>query len=377
MRRASSAIAIPCYGQLVNGGYETDRSGSYRKNDRRASGSSPKTGAGKKLARMHTVADFFRRRKATSNCNEQIYKPSSSPRSGDDDTDTHASCPSLLVGVPTTMTPVDVVKSRVGVTRSCDGGGDARMTRSRRDDGDELVASTLTVPNIFVTSLSRSVDVLTSHGATMPRRRSVVVTRSSAPELTKPEADVDQDCFFATVSHPPSQQQPSSPVLVHDNLYVSSTNCAYNERLLCKLNIASVVELDVGAVHSIPRAYSPCLCERRDRHRPAALRLSFSQPPDGAALRSCFDQVNRFIDGARGASGNVLVCGGDHQLHCVIVIQYLTARCDVRRAYSLVMRLCPGLHLSPVYQRLLVDVANSAGENNAVRPGAELARDAW
>ena len=376
MRRASSAIAFPCYGQLVNGDYETDRTGSCRKNERRASGSSPKTGAGKKLARIHTVADFFRRRRATtSNCNE-LYKPSSSPQSGDHDADTHASCPSLLVGVPT-MTPVEIVKSRVAVTRSCDG-GDARMTRSRRDDDSSgLVASTLTVPpNIFVTSLSRSVDVLTaSHGVTTPRRRSVVVTRGSAPELTKPDAYVHQDCFFATVSPPPSPH-PSSPVLVHDNLYMATTNCAYNERLLCKLNIASVVELDVGAVHSVPRPYSPCLCERRERHRPAALRLSFSQPPDGAALRSCFDQVNRFIDGARGASNNVLVCG-DHQLHYVIVIQYLTARCDVRRAYSLVMRQCPGLNLSPVYQRLLVDVANRAGENNTARPGAMLAKDAW
>ncbi|KAI0210996.1 hypothetical protein LSAT2_004227 [Lamellibrachia satsuma] len=387
IRRASSALVFPSYGQLVNDGHDKDRSAPpcfrNKPSDRRTNvvnGSSPKTGAGKRLARMNTVADFFRWRRPTSSGVERTYKAGPSLGSGGDDTDTHTSCPSLLAGAAAKPRG-EVVKPRVGVTRSCDG-GDGRPTRSRRGDGvnSGLVASTLAVPNIFITSLSRSVDLLTSRcdGGTTSERRSTVATRRSAPELAKPATDV-LECFFATA--PPSSPPPLSPVLVHDNLYIASTDCAYNEPLLCELNIASVVELDVGAVPSMPRSYRPCLCERRERHRPAVLRLGFSQPPDGAALRSCFDQVNRFIDGARRAATNVLVCGSDHQLHYIAVIQYLTARCQMlpSRAYSVVMRQRPGSHLSPFYQRLLADVSDRPRDKDVVRPagGALLPKDAW
>ena len=387
IRRASSALVFPSYGQLVADGYDKDRTTTpcFRKkpSERRANavnGSPPKTGAGKRLARMNTVADFFRRRRPTSSGVERAYKASPILGSDDVDKDTHASCPSLLAGAASRPS---VVKPRVSVTRSCDG-GDTRTTRSRRGDvgaNSGLVASTLTVPNIFVTSLSRSVDLLTSRGdvGTTSDRRVTVATRRSAPELTKPATTDVFECF--SVMAPPSPPPLLFPVLVHDHLYIASTDVAYNERLLCELNIASVVELDVGAVPSNPRTYRPCLCERRERHRPAVLRLGFSQPPDGAALRSCFDQVNRFIDGARRGATNVLVCGGDQQLHHVVVIQYLTSRCGMlpSRAHSVVMRQSPGMHLSSVYQRLLADLGDQPRNYDVVRPtgGALLPKDAW
>ena len=141
---------------------------------------------------------------------------------------------------------------------------------------------------------------------------------------------------------------PSKIWHVTDFLDVGNLAAAYDERLLCRSSIAGIVDLsgvDPGEARTTFGNRAPCNCSReegggcgawngggghttttttaRRRHMLSVLRLAVSDT-DLDDVRSCFVDINRFLEGSRRAGRRVLVvCRTGNTWSVLVVAQYL------------------------------------------------------
>ena len=304
-----------------------------------------------------------------------------------------ASCPNLLDNGPNA-----VGKTKVRITRSSEGyfHGNIYRSGSSSAKSERSCPKLLTVPDIFVTSLTYSSDVESdktvrqtkggegeSQLSPKKQARKPGPFRYSAPELTargtgdhwerlreykSPLKKSLSDTSPRLAKTPDGdlsalqirREGPTEPLVaqVLDNLYIGNLETAYNERLLCRMSIGSVVDLSNLPPEEVPASSKcnvPCACGRDDRHLRATLRIGLHQS-DMSDVESSFEQVNKFIEGARKAAKNVLVfCRTGNSISAVVVIQYLMAHRSLyfRKAYAMVMRQRSDLHLPPGYLPML------------------------
>ena len=364
-------------------------------------------------------------------------------RSSASKTATHVStsCPNLVQD----LTPSG--KGKVRITRSTDGrdsGDSTRRSGASSAGSERSQRKLLTVPNIFVTSFTHSSDTPTRTTTRQESLDSVTSEpefktpmppggpqsryRHSAPELSSsplfsywerlresvkpglrkalsetpslPSKFNDAIGWSATTTSGATQNPEKSPTRrsllnepriakVLSYLYIGNLETSYDERLTCRLGIRSVIDLSNVTpedVPSIKRRHAPCMCGHDERHLKATLRLGLAEA-DGADMHVSFDQINKFIEGARRAGKKVLVvCWTGNSVSALAVMQYLMVHqgCNLHKAYSMVMRQGSDLDLSPGYQLLLQTLEKQLLPTeeqslcfDQTSPAKHLTREAW
>ncbi|XP_014664686.1 PREDICTED: dual specificity protein phosphatase 16-like [Priapulus caudatus] len=143
-----------------------------------------------------------------------------------------------------------------------------------------------------------------------------------------------------------------------DFLFIGNIETAYNEHLLCKLNIESIVDISNMEPHQIPRhrkSDCPCTCALETSHPRARLWLGVGESRNTDML-PYFEDISTFIEAARRKDKNVLVHSleGDSRATCAI-IQYMMKYHDMtlRCAFNLVKKRWPTVNMSASFQHSL------------------------
>ncbi|XP_014671642.1 PREDICTED: uncharacterized protein LOC106812315 [Priapulus caudatus] len=145
---------------------------------------------------------------------------------------------------------------------------------------------------------------------------------------------------------------------VLDFLFIGNIEAAYNEHLLCKRVIESIVDMSNLEPHQIPRhrkSDCPCTCPLETSHPRARLWLGVDDH-ERSDVMPYFEDISVFIEAARRKDKNVLVHSLDGKSRAVCgVIQYLMKYHDMnlRRAYTLLKRRWPLINMNRGFQRTL------------------------
>ncbi|XP_077863528.1 uncharacterized protein LOC144347580 [Saccoglossus kowalevskii] len=141
-------------------------------------------------------------------------------------------------------------------------------------------------------------------------------------------------------------------------LFVGNIEAAYNEPLLCRINIHSIIDMSGVLPRDVPRSKVkdfPCSCPSPWKHTRARLNISIpnSEKED---MVPYFKEINNFLEGARLKNRNVLVHGNHGRSRCIVaVIQYMMQchHMDLQDAYHLVKKRRPGVKMNVGFQRTL------------------------
>ena len=339
-----------------------------------------------------------------------------------------SSCPNLRK--ETKALDIGFVKLKLRSTRSSDtslnekSGNEEARSRLSSSSSSQL----LKVPDMFITSFQTSVHCSGSIEEVHKVDSDTNNHRHSAPELVSLLASLsqtdaakhhsdrtsivkslsdnppcDRKTTLKTVSDsrikmfqsveasepPPPPFQPIVGQIV-EGVFMGNVESTFCERLLCKYNIGSVVDVSGCPPDAVPehkRSDVPCACQNHTRHLRAFLRLCLAEA-NPRELREILEKTNKFIEGARNKNRGALIsCYYGNHWSVVVAIYYLmTIRgMNLRKAYSLAMIHRSDLELSlenkhflqqvektllaPCDQSLCFEVAN---HNNALLP-----REAW
>ena len=357
----------------------------------------------------------------TKNKRWQVERQQSLPSS--------SSCPNLRKEAK--AFDVGVVKQKLRSTRSSDtslneksGNDEARSKSSLSSSSSKL----LKVPDMFITSFQTSLQCSGSSEELQKVDSDTNNHRHSAPELDSLLASLSQTDatehhsdrssivkslsdnsssdkkttlktlsdsrikMFQSVDAPEPPPPPFEPIFgqIVEGVFMGNVESTFCERLLCKYNIGSVVDVSGCPPSAVPehkRSDVPCACQNQARHLRAFLRLCLAEA-NPRELREMLEKTNKFIEGARNKNRGALIsCYYGNHWSVVVVIYYLmTIRgMNLRKAYSLAMIHRSDLELSsenkhflqqvektlfaPCDQSLCFEVAN---HNIALLP-----REAW
>lgn len=143
-----------------------------------------------------------------------------------------------------------------------------------------------------------------------------------------------------------------------DYLYIGSVESAYNEPLLCKLKIDSLVDMSNLSASQIPsgkKLHCPCLCGNEARHFRSRLviRVDDKETED---IEQYFDEINRFIDSSKRCGRRVLIFSyhGNSRAPAA-AIQYMMNQEEflLRQAYNLVKNQRPSVEINQGFQSIL------------------------
>ena len=335
-----------------------------------------------------------------------------------------SSCPNLRK--ESKALDIGFVKQKLRSTRSSDislnenSGNDETRSRSSSSSSGQL----LKVPDMFITSFQCSgsteevnkmdLDV-NNHRHSAPEldsllaslsqadatkhhsdRTSIVKTLSDNPpcdrKMTLKTLSDSRIKMFQSVDAPEPPPPPFQPIVgqIVEGVFMGNVESTFCERLLCKYNIGSVVDVSGCPPNAVPehkRSDVPCACQNHTRHLRAFLRLCLVEA-NPRELREILEKTNKFIEGARNKNRGALIsCYYGNHWSVVVTIYYLmTIRgMNLRKAYSLAMIHRSDLELSsenkhflqqvektlfaPRDQSLCFEVAN---QNTALLP-----REAW
>ena len=323
-----------------------------------------------------------------------------------------SSCPNLLKGIKTL--DVNFVKQKLRSTRS----SDAKLSHKAKQDGRSRSASSnqlLKVPDIFTTSFqtsgqcSGSIEEMHTLELNSERKN----YRHSAPELTSllgsnGKCDSERTIVAKSLSDNPSRDRrvmlqtlsdrrikmfqsvdhqepppaPFRPILgqVVEGVFMGNVESTFCERLLCKHNIGSIVDVSGCPPDAVPehkRSNVPCACGIDSRHLQASLRL-FLAEANPSELRQMLKKTNKFIDGAKNNNKGVLVnCYYGNHWSALVVIYYLmtTRGMNLRKAYSMVMMHRSDLELTSENKQFLQQIEKTTFEPHDQSLCFEVARD--
>ena len=278
--------------------------------------------------------------------------------------------------------------SKFGLSRSSEAGINRNQSGELPPGNNSHILESsklLVVPDLFTTSYtySASTDEAKS-GFLAPERETYVdppARQSSAPAklgqriLDQKQPNLKQSLKKSLSDNPYSRkfssEQPipcSAPLTdftaepiateIIEWLYLGNIESAYNERLLCKLNISSMVDMSGLNPEEVPvskKCEVPCLCNLTNKHARARLCVNISETY-GEDVEDDFDQINKFVEGGRVKGRGVLIhCFTGTNAAAAAVIQYLM-QCqgmNLRKAYNTVMKKTSNLDLSPYFQHKL------------------------
>lgn len=224
--------------------------------------------------------------------------------------------------------------------------------------------SNLKVPDIFTTSFTHSV----------PTERKNCLQKSSLSlqdyqsNSKHPDKGNLQRTLSLTKTHPddlkignllpPTMYRDNQIAQITEYLFIGSIESAYNERRLCRLEIESLVDIsNLGEMQVPPqkKLSCPCLCQNEFKHFRSRLIIAI---PDEAidGVDQYFEEVNKFIEGARRCSKKVLIYSYEGKSRSALfAVQYLMSfeGLLLRQAYNMVKKQRPEVSLNPAFQSAL------------------------
>lgn len=232
------------------------------------------------------------------------------------------------------------------------------------------------VPNIFITSLTRSCsDDKCRMGSTTVEQKTAVCKTS--PVLS-------EGCSQANKSDGKCQEQPAviKSEFCHYNfqdpsqrrlyrnehmaqitpyLFVGRAEAANDQRLLCKLDIHSLIDItnSPSKDHHI-NLVCPCTCTSDENHIHPKLYVNVEDTETGA-IKEHFPVINKFIDGSREVGRGTLIFSilGRSRAPAA-AIQYLITRqgMAVNEAYQLLKSMWPDTEIKSEFLKSLLQLEN-------------------
>lgn len=145
---------------------------------------------------------------------------------------------------------------------------------------------------------------------------------------------------------------------VVDHLFIGSIEAAFNEPLLCKLGIDSLIDMSNVSNMQVPpekKMLCPCLCPGETPHFRSRLILSIADN-DKEDIEQYFHEIDRFIEGARRCEKKVLIFSYFGKSRApAAAIQYLMTHEGflLRQAFNLVKNQRPDVSINAGFQRCL------------------------
>lgn len=157
-----------------------------------------------------------------------------------------------------------------------------------------------------------------------------------------------------------------------DFLYMGDLEAANREPLLCRLNIEYIIDLSNLSGEQVKRTIRlkdcPCLCASTMKHTRIRLNLHLDETV-GDGISHYFDEINRFIEGARKSNRRVLIyCVTGLILAPTITTQYMiqVMGMTLKQAHGHITKIKPEVTFREGFQRALIRL-----EQN-LRPKAAL-----
>ncbi|XP_067675346.1 MAP kinase phosphatase with leucine-rich repeats protein 3-like [Haliotis asinina] len=174
-------------------------------------------------------------------------------------------------------------------------------------------------------------------------------------------------------------------------LYLGSIEAAYNEPLLCKLDVQVLVDLSNVPSSQVPvgkKTTCPCLC-RKQNHFRSRLNVGIDDI-EWENISQYFSDINNFIEGARKCNKHVLVYSYHGKSRAAaVIIQYIMQhfRLSLKDAHRLVATRRPGIAVNTGFWRSLQRFEKQIQESGVPfrnpnnEPGLAVGppriRDAW
>ncbi|KAL4232739.1 hypothetical protein ACF0H5_007427 [Mactra antiquata] len=243
---------------------------------------------------------------------------------------------------------------------------------TRKDSHEHLRVNNknLKVPDIFTTSFTHSSPVeekkklqkssisLQDYQSTSKHSEKNNLQRTLSLTKTDPN-DLKIGCLLS-----PTMYRDSQIAQITEYLFIGSIEAAYNERRLCRLEIESLVDISNLADMQVPphkKLSCPCLCQNELKHFRSRLIIAI---PDEEieGVDQYFEEVNKFIEGARRCSKKVLIYSYEGKSRAsLFAVQYLMSfeGLLLRQAYNMVKKQRPEVSLNPAFQSALEKLEKS------------------
>lgn len=262
------------------------------------------------------------------------------------------SCPNLIHD-----RKPDVNKRIVNGTGSFSDLGSFERNNSRQLSG--LNRNKLTVPDIFTTSFTHSKDTSANSQDVVSRQDSTTTNRQHEKPITRiPLAKTESVDVNTIRLLSPDMYRDEQIAQITEYMFVGCIESAHNERRLCRLEIESLVDISNLSEMQIPahkKLHCPCLCPTESKHFRSRLIIAVPNE-ENDAIDQYFEEVNKFIEGARRCSKKVLIYSFEGKSRApLFAIQYLMSfeGLLLRQAYSMIKKQWPLVSLNPSFQRCL------------------------
>ena len=174
------------------------------------------------------------------------------------------------------------------------------------------------------------------------------------------KASSDGNCFKLSSENPVLRDIPRSHVMaqVTDYLFIGSVEAAFNEPLLCKHDISSMIDMTNISPTVVPadkKLECPCTCIT-NRHFRSRLNIGVDDI-EWENMEQYFESINAFIHGARKKGKRVLVFSYNGQSRAATaVIQHLMQhfKMSYKEALYIVRSKRPQVKLNPGFVKALV-----------------------
>ncbi|KAK3582038.1 hypothetical protein CHS0354_025644 [Potamilus streckersoni] len=231
----------------------------------------------------------------------------------------------------------------------------------------------LTVPELFITSHTHSKTTQssadTNHASETTRRSLNNIHQSVRSEHCEVKRTVslpkpDRSEVNMSVISPSRMFRNEFIAQLTDYLFIGSIESAYNERLLCRLEIESLVDISNRSEMQIPshkKTQCPCLCQTEYKHFRSRLIISV-EDDEKENIEPYFEEVCRFIEGARRCGKKVLLYSYEGKSRAPgFAMQYLMSYEGLllRQVFNLVKKQRPCVSINPGFLKTLEQLEKS------------------
>ncbi|KAH9488567.1 hypothetical protein Btru_061835 [Bulinus truncatus] len=219
----------------------------------------------------------------------------------------------------------------------------------------------------------------TEEGTSSRSKRALVKSNSdtfaklASPPQYLAKASSDGDCFKRSPASSLAASMTSLGSImcgITDYLFLGSVEAAYNEPLLCKYGITSLVDMSnvsPSAIPTLKKSDCPCACANKTHFR-SKLNIGVDDI-EWENVEQYFDDINAFIHGARKMKRRVLVFSYLGQSRApAAVIQHLMQhfRMPFKGALSIVRAKRSQVKLNSGFVKALVRLEKRLGLQSAV-----------
>ncbi|XP_036365730.1 uncharacterized protein LOC118766471 [Octopus sinensis] len=263
----------------------------------------------------------------------------------------HMSCPNLN-SQDRFDEHLQLDKDEVNESRNSKRSSSAKYSMSSRNKSPESCAcDTLKVPDIFVTSLtrSRSDDTCQSGISFTLKQENKHLSTSNLHDTA-----VSRRLLLTSSESNSLSCSEENIARITPYLYVGRVEAANDQRLLCKLDIHSLVDItNLKSSQHISLA-CPCTCSKEGSHAHPKLYVNVDST-DHNRIQDHFPMINKFINGSKELGRATLIYSEHSRVRApVAAIQYLIT-CQgmcLQDAYSIVKSRWPATLIDQNFQKI-------------------------